>query len=73
MAKEMEPLTKQLNLRLSQTDMERLSKQSGLVPRSIIARAAIRLGLDIIESDQSAVMRVTSPNEDEKPGKTSRR
>lgn len=50
---EEEHLTEQLNLRLAVDDMTRLDDLSGLVPRSIVARAALRIGIEAIEKDPS--------------------
>jgi hypothetical protein len=46
-----------LNLRVTAEDRARLDKLSGLLPRSAIARAALRLGLEQIEADPAMLLR----------------
>lgn len=52
-------LAKQIAVRLTEGDVERLeelSKQLPIATRNAIARTALRLGLDVLESDPTRVL-----------------
>ena len=54
-------LSAQLTLRLPPREMDRLEQLSGLISKSIVARLALRLGLDALEQDPSLITKLGKP------------
>ncbi len=54
-------LSAQLTLRISPEEMERLESLSGLISKSIVARLALRLGLDRLEKDPTLISKLARP------------
>ena len=54
-------LSAQLTLRIEPSEMERLEELSGLISKSIVARLALRLGLDTLEQDPSLIAKLAKP------------
>lgn len=48
---EAEPLTAQVNVRMTPTELGELDELRGLAPRSIIAREALKIGLAILQAE----------------------
>ena len=64
-----EPLTESLTFRVSKTDADRLREVAGPVARSLVARAALRIGLEAFEADPSKVMEIKPAPRGPKPKK----
>lgn len=64
-----EPLTKQLTFRVSESDVDRLQEVSGPVAKSLVARAAFRLGLQVFEQDPTKVLDIKPAPRGPKPRK----
>ena len=63
-----EDLSVVLNLRITPADLAELKAQTpGGLPRSFVARAALRLGLEVIRRDPAALVRAGTPKPGEKP------
>ncbi len=60
-------LTQQLNLRVSKRDIDRLNKVRGPVPRSLLAREAMRRGLEDFEKDPALVLKIPPSTPGPKP------
>lgn len=54
-------LSAQLTLRIEPSELERLEHLSGLISKSIVARLALRLGLDTLEQDPSLIAKLAKP------------
>ena len=67
MAEREDELTVLLTYRVSPADMDRLKKVAGPVARSLVAREAMRLGLEEFERDPERVMKIIPP---ERPSKS---
>ena len=53
-----ETMSASLTFRLTPTDLERLARVAGPVPRGLVARAAMMVGLEAFERDPGKVMRL---------------
>ena len=63
-------LAKQIAVRLSETDLKRLEaivKQVPIAKRNAIARAALRLGLDVLEKDPTKIVEQRSARHRPRP------
>lgn len=54
-------LSAQLTLRIAPSEMERLEGLAGLISKSIVARLALRLGLDKLEKDPGLILKLAKP------------
>jgi len=64
-----DPLTESLTFRVSEGDIERLKGVSGPIPKSLVARAALRIGLQVFEEDPTRVLDIKPAPRGPKPRK----
>lgn len=62
-------MTTSLSFRCAESDLERLARVCGPVPRSLVARAALLIGIELFERDPGAVMSLKPAKPGPKPKK----
>lgn len=73
MSEEDDQLTESITYRVSKRDVERLKAVSGPVSKSLVARAAMRLGLKAFEKDPTKVMKLKPAPTGPRPKKATRK
>tara|TARA_R110002072_G_scaffold130984_4_gene270307 strand:- start:4064 stop:4285 length:222 start_codon:yes stop_codon:yes gene_type:complete len=69
MTEDRKALTKQLNIRVSLEDLERLNAIRGPISRSLVAREAMRRGLALFEEKPALVLDIPPVSPGPKPRK----
>lgn len=72
MAEEEEQLSESITFRVAPSDLDRLREVAGPVPRSLVARAAMRIGLEAFEADPSRVLDIKPAPRGPKPRRSTK-